>query len=63
MQQAFVAFPGDGILRLREIKDHRAVFDDYGIARGNEKILDRAYKGFWGHAELLQSGRYLVCDE
>ena len=63
MQQAFVAFPGDRIFGLREIENHRAVFNDYGIARAQEKVFKGAYKGFWSHRGIVSVSRRFVCDE
>jgi hypothetical protein len=53
VQQAFVTLPGNGILGLCEIEDHRTVFNDDGIARAHEKVFDRAHKRFRGHRSSL----------
>jgi hypothetical protein len=63
MQQALVAFPGDGILGLREVKNHSTVFNDYGIACAGEEVFDRAHKGFRGHCAIVSIDPESVCDE
>jgi hypothetical protein len=63
MQQAFVAFPGDGISGLREIKNYSAIFDNHGIPRAREELLHFAYKGFRRHQGILSAIGSHVCDE
>jgi len=63
MKEAFVALPGDGILGLSKIKNHGAVFNDYGIARARKKVFDGADKGFRSHGDIVSAPRYPVCDE
>jgi hypothetical protein len=50
MQQAFVTFPGNGILRLCQIKRYRSIFQNHGIARLSQKTLHRANQGFQSHS-------------
>ena len=63
MQQALVALSGNGILGLGEIENHCAIFNDYGILSGNEKVFNCAYQGSRVTAELFQLINYFVCDE
>jgi hypothetical protein len=38
---------------LGEIKNHRAVFNDYGIARACKKVFNRAHKRFRSHGAIV----------
>jgi len=55
MQQALIAFSGDGILGLSEVENHRAVFNDYGIVGAHQKVFDRAHEGFGSHCEIVSA--------
>jgi hypothetical protein len=63
MQQALVVFPGDGVLRLGEIKSQSAVFE-HDRARGlAEEVLHGAGEGVGGHMGIVHIPRVGVCDE
>jgi len=53
MQQALVAFAGNGVLGLCEVEDDRAVFNDYGIPSANQKVFDRSYQGLGRHEGIV----------
>lgn len=55
MQQALVPLPGNGVLGLSEVEDNGTVFNDYGIARGGEKVFDCADKGFGSHSGIVSA--------
>jgi hypothetical protein len=56
MQQALVAFSGDGILGLSEVENHCAVFNDYGIMGAHQKVFDRTHERFGSHCEIVSAG-------
>jgi hypothetical protein len=54
---------GDGILRLREVKQNGAVFENNGVLSAGEEVFEGSRELFGGHGRIVAGVCSGVCDE